>query len=117
MSTYQYGFTPGTGSQRKVIKETLLSWLLVDPSSTAANKTAIRLTGKQDLLIIPRTMVKPVTTPLAFWRIFTICPFANYSAAYPRLLPAPLHRHRSGQPVVAEQLCHRFTGFDTEERH
>ncbi|CDP76210.1 Putative uncharacterized protein [Escherichia coli D6-117.29] len=30
-------------------------------------------------------MVKPVTTPLAFWRIFTICPFCKLLSG----LPAP----------------------------
>lgn len=41
-------------ARRKVIKETILSWLLVDLHLPRANKTAIRLAGKQDLLIIPR---------------------------------------------------------------
>ncbi|EGT67589.1 hypothetical protein C22711_1617 [Escherichia coli O104:H4 str. C227-11] len=35
MSTYQYGFPQALEARRKVIKETILSWLLVDPSSTA----------------------------------------------------------------------------------
>lgn len=33
--SYQYGFPEALEARRKVIKETILSWLLVDPSSTA----------------------------------------------------------------------------------
>lgn len=41
-------------ARRKVIKETILSWLWLTLHLPRANKTAIRLAGKQDLLIIPR---------------------------------------------------------------
>ena len=41
-------------ARRKVIKETILSWLWLTLHLPRTNKTAIRLAGKQDLLIIPR---------------------------------------------------------------
>ncbi len=55
-------------------------------------------------------MVKPVTTPLAFWRFSPSARFANYSVAYPRLLPGHGIDIGSGQSVVAEQLRHRLPG-------
>ena len=46
--------SPEAKARRKVIKETILSWLLPTLHLPRTNKTAIRLAGEQDLLIIPR---------------------------------------------------------------
>lgn len=54
MSTHQYGFPQALEARRKVIKETLLAGFWLTPHLPRTNKTAIRLAGKQDLLIIPR---------------------------------------------------------------
>ncbi len=53
MSTHQYGLPQVLEPERKFTRQSLAGfWLTLH--LPRANKTAIRLAGKQDLLIIPR---------------------------------------------------------------